>query len=65
MLSCPRCPVVQCVGEDVCCSVVFGTLMGVFMFLSRLRKIMCDCVVSVVMWSSLVCPGCGCGECGV
>ena len=32
MLSCPRCPVVQCVrhrGDDVCCSVVFGTLVGV------------------------------------
>ena len=38
MLSCPRCPVVQCVrhvlisGDDVCCSVVFGTLVGVFVF---------------------------------
>ena len=33
MLSCPRCPVVKCVrhrGDDVCCSVVFGTLVGVF-----------------------------------
>ena len=35
MLSCPRCPVVKCVrhrGDDVCCSVVFGTLVGVFVF---------------------------------
>ena len=33
MLSCPRCPIVKCVrhrGDDVCCSVVFGTLVGVF-----------------------------------
>ena len=36
MLSCPRWPDVQCVrhcvisGEDVCCGVVFGTLVGVF-----------------------------------
>ena len=38
MLSCPRCPVVKYVrhvvmsGDDVCCSVVFGTLVGVFVF---------------------------------
>ena len=34
MLSCPRCPVVKCVRHrgDVCCSVVFGTLVGVFVF---------------------------------
>ena len=43
MLSCPRCPVVKCVrhcGDDVCCSVVFGTLVGVFVF--------------SVMWSELL-----------
>ena len=34
MLSCPECPVVKCVRhrgdvcDDVCCSVVFGTLFG-------------------------------------
>ena len=27
MLSCTRCPI-----QDVCCSVVFGTLVGVFVF---------------------------------
>ena len=38
MLSCPRCPVVKCVrhrgesSDDGCCSVVFGTLVGVFVF---------------------------------
>ena len=43
MLSCPRCPVVKCVrhrGDDVCCSVVLGTLVGLF--------------VSSVMWSELL-----------
>ena len=43
MLSCPRCPVVKCVrysGDDVCCSVVFATLVGVFVF--------------SVMWSELL-----------
>ena len=37
MLSCPRCPVVKCVrhrGDDVCCSVVFGILVGVFVLSS-------------------------------
>ena len=41
MLNCPRCPVVKCVrhrGDDVCCTVVFGTLVGVIVF--------------SVMWSS-------------
>ena len=45
MLSCPRCLVVKCdtvvmSGDDVCCSVVFGTLVGVFVF--------------SVMWSELL-----------
>ena len=53
MLSCPRCLVVKCVrhrGDDVCCSVVFGTLVGAFVF--------------SVMWSELLmtsaisCPMC-------
>ena len=37
MLSCPRCPVVKCVRHR---SVVFGTLVGVFVF--------------SVMWSELL-----------
>ena len=43
MLSCPGCTVVQCVrnrGDEVCCSEVFGTLVGMF--------------VSSVMWSGLL-----------
>ena len=43
MLSCQLCPVVQCVrhrGDDVSCSVVLDTLVGVFVF--------------TVMWSELL-----------
>ena len=46
MLSCPQCPVVQCVrhcgniGDNVCCRRLFGTLVGVF--------------VLSVMWSELL-----------
>ena len=51
MLSCPRCPVVKCVrhcGDDVCCSVVFGTLVGVF--------------VLSIMWSELLTSVVLCGH---
>ena len=46
MMSCSRYPVVVLdtlviSGEDVCCSVVFGTLVGVCMFM--------------VMWSDAIC----------
>ena len=49
MLSCPRCPVVRCVrhrGDDVCCTVVFGTLVGVF-------SVMCS---ELLMTSAISCP---------
>ena len=64
MLSCPRCPVVQCFrhrGNDVCCSVVFDTLVGVFMFsaiwseLLMTSAISCPLVISVLMSESGVC----------
>ena len=35
-------------GEDVCCSVVFGTLVGVFVF-----SIMCP---ELLMTSAISCP---------
>ena len=49
MLSCPQCPVVKCVrhrGDDVCCIVVFGILVGVFVF--------------SVMWSELLMTAISC-----
>ena len=58
MLSCPRCPVVQCVrhrvvisGEDVCCSVVFGTLVGVFVFSVMWSELLMTSSTSCPLWS--------------
>ena len=53
MLSCPQCPVVKCVrhrGDDVCCSVVFGTLVGVFVFSVMWSKLP---AISCSLWSSV------------
>ena len=52
MLSCPRCPVVQCVkhcGDDVC--VVFGTLVGVFSVMWSELLMTSD--MSCPLWSSV------------
>ena len=52
MLSCPRCPVVKCVrhrGDDVCCSEVFGTLIGVFVF----SELLMTSTISCPLWSSV------------
>ena len=57
MLSCPRCPVVQCVatvvlsGKDVCCSVVFGTLVGVFVFSVMWSELLITSATSCPLWS--------------
>ena len=40
-------------GDDVCCSVVFGTLIGVFVFSVMWSELL---MTSVVVW-------CGCGGC--
>ena len=52
MLSCPRYLVVKCVrhhGDDVCCSVVFGTLVGVFSVMwAELTS-----AISCPLWSSV------------
>ena len=51
MLSCPRCPVVQCDrhrGDDVCCSVVLRTLVGV-MWSELLMKVCLSVVVNVML----------------
>ena len=51
MLSCPRCPVVQCVrhrGGDVCCSVVVGTVVSVSVF--------CVMWSELLMTSAISCP---------
>ena len=51
MLSCPRCPVVKCLdtvvisGDDACCSVVFGSLVGVLLLMTS--------AISCPLWSSV------------
>ena len=40
-------------GEDVCCSVVFGTLVGVFMFSVMWSELLMTSAISCRMWSSV------------
>ena len=59
MLSYPRCPVLKCVsavvmsGDDVCCSVVFGTLVGVFVFSVMWSELLMTSAISCPLWSSV------------
>ena len=60
MLSCPRCPGVKCVrhrgdhsGDDVCCSLVFGTLDGVFVFSVMWSELLMTSAISCPLWSSV------------
>ena len=56
MLSCPRCPVVKCVrhrGDVVCCSVVFSTLVGVFVFSVMWCELLMTSAISCPLWSSV------------
>ena len=40
-------------GDDVCCSVVFGTLVGVFMFSVMWSELLMTSAVSCPLWSSV------------
>ena len=56
MLSCPRCPVVQCVkhrGDNVCCSEVFDTLVGVLVFSVMWSESLMTSAISCPLWSSV------------
>ena len=55
MLSCPRCPVVKCVRHrgDVWCSVVFDTLVGVFVFSVMWSELLMPSAISCPLWSSV------------
>ena len=56
MLSCPQCQVVQCVrhrGDDICCSVVFGNLVGVFVFSVMWSELLMTSAISCPLWSSV------------
>ena len=39
-------------GEDVCCSVVFGTLVGVFVFSVMWSELLLTSAISCPLWSS-------------
>ena len=40
-------------GEDVCCSVVFGTLVGVFVFSFMGSELLMTSAISCHLWSSV------------
>ena len=50
-------------GDDVCCSVVFGTLVGVFVFSVMWSELMMTSAISCPLWyvrvSCFVVRGCG------
>ena len=40
-------------GDDVCCSVVFGTLVGVFVFSVMWSELLMPYAISCPLWSSV------------
>ena len=40
-------------GDDVCCSVVLGTLVGVFVFSVMWSELLMTSAISCPMWSSV------------
>ena len=40
-------------GDDVCCSVVFGTLVGVFVFCVMWSELLMTSAISCPLWSSV------------
>ena len=56
-------------GDDVCCSVVFGTLVGVFVFSVMWSELLMTSAISCPLWSSVYeCQRVGCAlasECGM
>ena len=40
-------------GDDVCCSVVFGTLVGVFVFSVMWSVLLMTSAISCPLWSSV------------
>ena len=44
-------------GEEICCSVVFGTLVGVFVFSVMWSELLMTSIISCPLWSSVYeCP---------
>ena len=46
-------------GDDVCCSVVFGTLVGVFVFSVMWSELLMTSAISCPLWSSVYMPESG------
>ena len=40
-------------GEDVCCSVMFGTLVGVFVFIVMWSELLMTSAICCPLWSSV------------
>ena len=40
-------------GDDICCSVVFGTLVGVFVFIVMSSELLMTSAISCPLWSSV------------
>ena len=40
-------------GDDICCSVVFGTLVGVFVFSVMWSELLMTFAISCPLWSSV------------
>ena len=55
-MSC--CTVYRHRGDDVCCSVVFGTLVGVFVFSVMWSELLMTSAISCPLWSSVYRVGC-------
>ena len=59
MLSCPRCPGVSVLdtvvisGDDVCCSLMFGFLVGGFVFSVMGSELLMTSAISCPLWSSV------------
>ena len=55
-MSCPQCPVVQCVrhrGDYVCSSVVFGTMVGMLVFSVMWSELRMPSAFNRLLWSSV------------
>ena len=50
-------------GDDVCCSVVFGTMVGVFVFSFMWSELLMTSAISCPLWSSV--NECQRVECGM
>ena len=63
-----RMSVVKCVrhrGDDVCCSVVFGTLVGVFVFSVMWSELLMTSAINCPLWYSVYECHISCEDCDI